>query len=137
MDYNERLAEAMGEAVVSEAALAKALGVSYQAVKKVLAGGTKALSAPNNSAAAAFLGVNPDWLATGHGPKRPISVRALQVADLLDQRGREDSPEFLIAWADLMRVLEIYAAGQRPAVTPRPPAAPTPVPSRAREKHGG
>lgn len=47
--------------------LAKALGVSYQAVKRVLDGKSAAFTAPNNSQAARYLGVSTDWLATGEG----------------------------------------------------------------------
>lgn len=47
--------------------MSKALGISYVAVKKVLDGQTKAFTAENNSLAASFLGVSPDWLATGEG----------------------------------------------------------------------
>lgn len=52
---------------VTRTRLAVELGVSYVAVKKVLDGLTRAFTAGNNSRAAAFLGVNPDWLATGEG----------------------------------------------------------------------
>lgn len=52
---------------VKRAQLSKALGISYVAVKKVLDGQTKAFTAENNSLAASFLGVSPDWLATGEG----------------------------------------------------------------------
>ena len=48
-------------------ALAKELGISYQGVKKVVDGGSAAFTAANNAAAAAFLEVSPDWLATGKG----------------------------------------------------------------------
>ena len=52
---------------IKRARLAEELGVSYVAVKKVLDGQTRAFTAENNSKAAAFLGVSPDWLATGEG----------------------------------------------------------------------
>ena len=57
----------MVNAGVKTQALANAIGVSYQAVKKVLDGKSKAFDAENNSKAAAFLNVNPDWLARGQG----------------------------------------------------------------------
>ena len=56
--------------------LAAELGVSYVAVKKVLDGQTKAFTAENNSRAAAFLGVSPDWLATGEGDMLPAGGSA-------------------------------------------------------------
>lgn len=65
VEYKDRLAKAMKDATVSPTALANELKVSYQAVKKVLTGGTAAFTAFNNSKAASFLGVNSDWLATG------------------------------------------------------------------------
>lgn len=67
--YAQRLDEAMRDAGVSVTALAAALGVSYQAVRKVLNGQTKSLTARNNQAAADHLGVRAAWLATGDGQK--------------------------------------------------------------------
>lgn len=60
---------------VTRTRLAVELGVSYVAVKKVLDGLTRAFTAENNSRAAAFLGVNPDWLATGEGEMLPHGTR--------------------------------------------------------------
>lgn len=57
----------MKAAEVSTTALAKALGVSYQAVRKVLLGGQ--FGTDNNAAAARVLNVSSDWLATGKGPR--------------------------------------------------------------------
>lgn len=72
--YQQRLNEAMDEAKVGTAALAAALGVSYQAISKAREGRTKSLTAANNDAAAAFLGVSAGWLATGNGPKRATAT---------------------------------------------------------------
>jgi hypothetical protein len=82
-DYRDRLAEAMKDAGIDpddpdekkrQAAMKKlagALGSSYTAVwKLVTRNGTTQFGGDNNSKAAAFLGVNPDWLATGVGNKR-------------------------------------------------------------------
>jgi SOS-response transcriptional repressor LexA len=66
-DYKDRLASAMKRAHVSIQALADELGISYQAVRKVLRGETKSLTATNNELAAAFLRVPSNWLATGKG----------------------------------------------------------------------
>jgi transcriptional regulator with XRE-family HTH domain len=68
VDYSERLKSAMSEAKVTTSQLAEALGVSFQAVRKVENGGR--FSAKNNAAAAKKLGVNSDWLATGNGPRK-------------------------------------------------------------------
>lgn len=60
----------MTAAGVDKTALAKELGISYQAVRKVLEGGK--FSAENNAKAARFLKVSSDWLATGAGPQPAI-----------------------------------------------------------------
>lgn len=57
----------MAHAKVSTQAVADALGVSYQAIRRAEEGKTKALSAANNEKAAAFLNVSSRWLATGKG----------------------------------------------------------------------
>ena len=67
VEYSSRLQAAMDLRSVKRTQLSKALGISYVAVKKVLDGQTKAFTAENNSLAASFLGVSPDWLATGEG----------------------------------------------------------------------
>lgn len=69
VEYKKRLAQAMADAGIKATALADEMGLSYQAVKKVLDGHSKAFSSKNNSTAARILRVNSDWLATGHGPK--------------------------------------------------------------------
>lgn len=65
--YKDRLAAALAHAQVTDTQLAKKLDVSIQAVRKIAAGTTAAFTAENNSKAARFLGVSPDWLATGEG----------------------------------------------------------------------
>lgn len=69
-DYKDRLAWAMKEAKISTTDLAFVMKLSYQAVKKVLDGKSKAFSAANNEAAAACLLVSSRWLATGKGQAR-------------------------------------------------------------------
>lgn len=84
IEYRERLAAAMKRANLDTTALRKAMGVSYQAVKRVLDGKTGAFSAENNSKAAQVLGVDSDWLASGEGlavvptrkPSEPSNVEA-------------------------------------------------------------
>ena len=66
-DYKDRLGTAMKNAGVDLAMFAAALGISYQAVKKIVDGKSSAFTAHNNSKAAKFLSVNTDWLATGEG----------------------------------------------------------------------
>ena len=67
VEYSERLKAAMARAQIKTRTLSDAIGMSYQGVKKVIDGKSNAFSAENNSRAAAVLGVNPDWLATGQG----------------------------------------------------------------------
>lgn len=76
VEYSSRLLAAMDARGIKRTKLAKELGVSYVAVKKVLDGTTRAFTAENNSRAAAFLGVNPDWLATGEGEMLPTGGKA-------------------------------------------------------------
>ncbi|MFN9476387.1 LexA family protein [Acidovorax sp.] len=47
--------------------LSNGMGVSFQAVSRVLAGDSKAFSADNNARAARALKINPTWLALGEG----------------------------------------------------------------------
>ncbi len=54
---------------ISQAALAKACGVSRNAVSMWESGETKSLDAAYLFKAAKILGVNPKWLATGNGGK--------------------------------------------------------------------
>lgn len=71
IEYAERLAIALKERNTSISQLAGGMGVSYQAVKRVIDGLSKAFSAANNTKAAAFLRISPDWLATGQGSMEP------------------------------------------------------------------
>jgi transcriptional regulator with XRE-family HTH domain len=82
-DYKDRFADAMKQAGATEHTVAKALGISYQAVKKVLLGTTRMLKADHNVMAAKFLQVDSEWLATGEGEARgarvwPLSQELLQ-----------------------------------------------------------
>lgn len=79
-DYRDRLNWAMKEAHVTAQRLADHMGVSYQAVKKVMDGKTKAFSAANNDVAAAFLGITSRWLATGKG--------VIKASDIIDVEAR-------------------------------------------------
>lgn len=73
----------MTDVGVTTSALARKLGISYQAVKKVEDGLSSAFKTENHAAAAQFLGVSSDWLATGRGDKRarlPVPPPALEYA---------------------------------------------------------
>lgn len=67
VDYWDRLEAALKHAGKSLKDLQLHLKVSYQAMKKVQDGKTKALTAENNAHAARFLSIDSYWLATGEG----------------------------------------------------------------------
>jgi transcriptional regulator with XRE-family HTH domain len=66
---------------------AEALGVTRQAIDKILKGGSKEMSASNSARAAQLLNVDPVWLATGEGTAQP--------------------PEFLVRWHE-RRLIELF-----------------------------
>lgn len=69
--YAERLLDALKAAGKSRRQLALAIGVSEQAVGNIVNGGPNTFFMAKNSAeAAAFLGVEHYWLATGKGPRQ-------------------------------------------------------------------
>ena len=65
----------MRSAGAHDADLAKHLGVSIQAIKKLWTGATQALSAENTSKAAAYLHTDTDLLATGEVRPESASQR--------------------------------------------------------------
>lgn len=79
VEYKDRLARAMKQAPALAAVpersriqrLADVLALSYQGVKKVLDGKSRAFNALNNARIAAFLEVDASWLATGLGQMAP------------------------------------------------------------------
>jgi SOS-response transcriptional repressor LexA len=72
----------MADAKCKPQALADALGLSYQAVKKVLDGKTTSFTAINNDRAAEFLKVSSGWLAHGGGPKKITGRSVDELADV-------------------------------------------------------
>lgn len=94
VDYSDRLEAAMQRAGVKTRQVAEALGVSYQAVARLLDGKSKAFTAENNSKAAAFLKVSPDWLASGKGEMDSVSPSVH--ANVSPIAGRGGVP--LISW---------------------------------------
>ncbi len=114
--YSARLAAAMGS--TSTQAIADHLGVSYQAVKKVLIGASKFFTLPNHYKVSDFLGVNPRWLATGEGDRLPEQPPGLvadwrTVALSLAQRHPHESKR--VELADFIRrVDEEYADIKNP-----------------------
>ena len=81
MEYGARLAVALGLAGATRDSLAKALGVSVQAIGQVILGTTKAMTAENTMLAARFLGVSPFWLATGKETPRGLLAMRETLSD--------------------------------------------------------
>lgn len=101
MDYSDRLKLAMTEAGVSISDLARSLGVTYQAVSKVVKGASNSLTAANNDKAARALGVDPGWLATGEGSpaiskdsEKPLAHLASEFSPIVQSQ--------TMTWGDLM-----------------------------------
>lgn len=74
VDYWSRLKPEMEAKGVTKADLSRKLGISYQAIKKVVDGG--AFGVENNFKAARLLGLSPEWLSSGRGPKYASQVNA-------------------------------------------------------------
>ncbi len=70
MTYRTRLKELMDAKGVGRNELALAIGISYQGVRKVF-DSDGAFGSANNLKAAAYFGVNPQWLADGTGDRLP------------------------------------------------------------------
>lgn len=107
IEYKHRLKEAMG--TLSVQFVADGIGISYQGVKRVLEGKSRAFSAENNSKAAKFLNVRADWLATGDGAMR-LDTQSIDLKNELTHimstsSGAQDSAaqmrEATIKWANL------------------------------------
>lgn len=72
LEYKERLTHALTLAGRSAKELYLHLDISYQAMKSLEDGKTKAFTAANNARAARYLDVDAFWLATGEGQPRPL-----------------------------------------------------------------
>ena len=80
MALKDRLREAMaGPPKVTQAALARGVKVAQPTVNDWLSGKTQTIRGPILIRVAAFLGVNPDWLATGRGPRSQHPGREINV----------------------------------------------------------
>lgn len=67
----ERVALAMRKSGVSQAELARAVGIKPPSVNNWLSGATKELKGNSTTRAARAMGVSAHWLATGKGPMSP------------------------------------------------------------------
>lgn len=92
MTYGKRLQEAIDLAGSSRALVAKAAGVTVQAIGQCINGQTEFLRADGAAKAAAFLEVDHLWLATGEGKPRP--ERAWPFELILPHQYRQLDPEF-------------------------------------------
>lgn len=70
MPYADRFLEGLARPGKTRAGVARAMGVSVQAISSIVNGHTKAATAANNAAAAGYFGCDPTWLATGVGSPR-------------------------------------------------------------------
>lgn len=82
-NYGQRLENAIRLAKSNPKALAAELGISVQAVYKVVRGESKALTATNSVRAARFLLVDHNWLVSGVGEPRPAAPNPEMEAELL------------------------------------------------------
>lgn len=79
MTLADRLKAAITRAGVSQVELARACGVSAPSVHGWLSGKAKFLRGENLLKAAAALGVNQQWLATGEGPMTRASLEPAEI----------------------------------------------------------
>lgn len=85
--YWDRLKPLMDEKGIGKQGLADILDVSFQAVRKVEAGGS--FGSTNNIKAADYFGVSSKWLATGIGDKRENKLFASAVLSGTQKRNAE------------------------------------------------
>jgi len=74
--YWDRLKPLMDKNGIGNQEMADALGVSFQAIVKVRDGGS--FGRINNSKAAKYFGVDPDWLSTGAGNSQSRSSSVIE-----------------------------------------------------------
>lgn len=108
-DYRMRLKKSLDACGASVSALADALGVSYQAAKKVMDGKSTAFTAANNTKAARFLGVDSDWLATGEGLMRRDVTQADHWRMIADEAARQLEGRAVSA-ANFLAVVDLLTA---------------------------
>lgn len=139
--YDERFAALLTERGLTEKDVAAALGVSYQAVKKIVDGKSKMMAADNNARAAALLNVDSDWLATGDGHRErgrsPFSPAAQKVAQQFDQLTPEQQRTILALLGVYAPIIGVeQAAAQAAEREPKPPP-PASIPPPAETPRGG
>lgn len=125
MNYGQRLNAALKAAKKSRKDLSDQIGISPQAIGMVItsAGGKeRSLSTENHTKAAEYLGVNPNWLATGAGEMFGADYKLVAEAGRYEiasvQRPNEPSPSAMelallfdeIPASDRVRRARAYAA---------------------------
>lgn len=109
--------------------LAAHIGVSYQAIKKLLDGGSKMLNAENNVKAAHALGVSSEWLATGKGPMVERQD-ARELARRFDSLPMETMQQLYMRQSTYVQCMAAIAAAAGLPQLPTeasPPADPQPI----------
>lgn len=96
--YAERIERALKHAQLTPKDLQDHLGVSYQAMKKLMNGISKSLSAENHVRAARFLGVNSFWLATGEEEMISSSNYTRSNGEAVKLIARENTQNSMAAW---------------------------------------
>jgi transcriptional regulator with XRE-family HTH domain len=144
-DFAERLQAALDRAGMTSKALAEAIGLSWQAIRKYKAGGSTEMYATNLFKSARVLQVNALWLATGEGPMvggsgmaafdQMISAPALEVALTLDAIADPEARR--IAYLEIQQVLVRHSDAPPSAAGSRTDAPPKPDPPRRSGKPPG
>lgn len=122
--YADRLKAAMGTRITRDE-LARACGISVQAVAQVLNGKTKALTAENTARAARLLDVDWFWLATGEGSPNANQADAEEKGVLAALReikrlDPETNGQLLARIEEIAGGLKATDNLLRPAAAPRP-----------------
>jgi plasmid maintenance system antidote protein VapI len=136
--YAERLAQAMKHAQVDNKMLAEALDVHTNAIKKVLAGQSKAFSAKNNAKAARYLGVSSDWLALGEGDMVPeVTPQAMVIARRLSRITPPKEQRRAAGMLDgLLQQLIDFKGELEPTFQPNPLPTAAPAPAAKKPRAG-
>ena len=108
VDFKDRLKLAIDESGLDVSDLAGRIGLTKQAIHKLLNGTSKTMNMHNLFVAAQALQVNPEWLATGKGEPRsgfmrlPVSGK-VQAFALRIERLPKEAQDALIRMVDSMQ----------------------------------
>jgi DNA-binding Xre family transcriptional regulator len=108
VEFKDRLRQAIEESGMSVTELADQIGLTKQAVHKLLDGTSKTMNMYNLFTASHALQVNPEWLATGAGAARsgfmplPVSGK-VQAFALRVEKLPEEAQAALIRMVDTMQ----------------------------------